>query len=134
MTYCLDTNIIVDVLRGNSPLLARKFDAVSPATVKVPTAVKAELLWGVELSNRPEEKRRDVEGFLNTFELLPFNDASTYFYARTKIALDRRGLPIGPMDLIIAATALAHGAVLVTNNVREFSRVPGLQIEDWTKP
>lgn len=134
MTYCLDTNTIIDAMRASSPHLIRHFQRLTPDRIAVPTAVKAELLHGAEKSASPRENSRRIEEFLAPYQLLPFSDAATYFYGRIRAQLEKKGVPIGPIDLVIAATALAHRAVLVTANVREFSRVPGLQLENWTKP
>ena len=72
-----------------------------------------------------------VESFLLPFEIVPFGEKSARVYGRLRGDLESKGMTIGPNDLLIAATALAYGAVLVTNNVREFKRVPGLSLEEW---
>lgn len=98
---------------------------------KVPAVVKAELLLGAEKSARPEEERLRVESLLLPFEIVPFDEACAMHYARIRADLERKGQTIGGNDYLIAATALAHGAVLVTNNYDEFKRVPGLSFESW---
>jgi tRNA(fMet)-specific endonuclease VapC len=132
--YCLDTNTIIDAMRASFPHLTKHFENLSPDRIKIPSAVKAELLYGAERSARPQENRRRVEEFLVPYAILPFTDSTTYFYGRIRAHLAKKGYPIGPMDTVIAATVQANGATLVTNNTREFARVPGLQLEDWTKP
>lgn len=129
--YCLDSCILVDFLRGKLKLaydLLMKSDA---GLFKVPAVVKAELLLGAEKSDRPEEERLKVDSLLLPFEIVPFDEACAVHYARIRASLERKGQPIGGNDYLIAATALSRGAVLVTNNVDEFKRVPGLCIECW---
>jgi len=98
----------------------------------VPEMVRAELLHGCLRSDRPEENLAAVESFLAPFRRLPFGSDAAEHYAQIRTDLERAGTPIGPNDLVIAATVRAQGAILVTNNLREFQRVPGLDCEDWT--
>jgi len=95
--------------------------------------VRAELLFGVSKSSRKMAALSAVQAFLEPYELLPFAGDAAEHYADIRGRLEKKGKVISPADLIIAATARAAGAVLVTHNTKEFSRVPGLQIEDWTK-
>jgi tRNA(fMet)-specific endonuclease VapC len=95
--------------------------------------VRAELLFGASKSSRNAAALSAVEAFLEPYELLPFAGDAAEHYAEIRGRLEKKGKVIGPADLIIAATARAAGAVLVTHNTKEFARVPGLQIEDWTK-
>ena len=95
--------------------------------------VRAELLFGVSKSSRKMAALSAVQAFLEPYELLPFAGDAAEHYADIRGRLEKKWEVIGPADLIIAATARAAGAVLVTHNTKEFSRVPGLQIEDWTK-
>ncbi len=133
MLVALDTNTCIDLLRGRSPSLESRMRSCSPSQVALPSMVYAELLLGAELSARPAPNRRLVERFVEPLRLLDFDAAAAAVYARIRARLQADGTLIGPNDLIIAATALAHQAVLVSANTREFSRVPGLQVEDWTE-
>lgn len=129
--YLLDTNILVDISRRR---LNSAYDLLmdSDASLfKVPAVVKAELLLGAEKSLRPDEERLKVNSLLLPFEIIPFDETCAAHYAKIRAALERKGQTIGSNDYLIAATALAHGAVLVTNNVDEFKRVPGLSLECW---
>lgn len=129
--YLLDSNILIDFSRGKlkgAYDLMRQSDA---SLFKVPSVVKAELLLGAEKSENPEQMRFRVESLLLPFEIVPFDDRCAPFYAKTRAALESQGMTIGANDYLIAAIALAHSAVLVTNNVKEFQRVPGLSIESW---
>ena len=132
MQYCLDTNTCIDALKGNRPSLASRFARHTPADIGVAAMVRAELLLGVLKSRDSARTREVVEQFLAPYQVLAFDDRAADVYATVRADLERRGCPIGPNDLVIAATALSHNLVLVTHNTAEFSRVPGLRVEDWT--
>ena len=100
--------------------------------IKIPAIVKAELLLGVEKSAKKEENRSKVTAFLLPFEIVPFDDSAAIHYSKIRATLEQVGAIIGPNDLLVAATSLARSATLVTNNTKEFSRVDGLHVEDWT--
>jgi tRNA(fMet)-specific endonuclease VapC len=105
----------------------------SPKRIKVPSVVEAELRYGAVKSEKPDRTLRAVERFLSPNSSVPFDRACAAHYARIRGALESKGEPIGPDGLIIAATVRAHGGVLVTHNLREFARVDGLVLEDWTR-
>ncbi len=129
--YFLDSNILIGFLRGNLRStydILRKSDA---RLFKIPSVVKAELLVGAEKCDRPDEERLRVESLLLPYDIVPFDDSCTAHYANIRSQLEKAGKTISSNDYLIAATALAHSAVLVTNNVDEFKRVPGLSIECW---
>ena len=96
--------------------------------------VVGELYFGAETSNDTVNQCHAVEQLLQPHASLPYGEAEAKMYARIRADLEHRGLPIGSNDTMIAAIALVHGVTLVTHNVREFSRVPGLLIEDWQTP
>ena len=104
------------------------------AAIKVPFQVKAELLHGAAKSNKPIEGRQAVLEFIAPFQVIPPDDVILEKYVTTRLELENAGTVISEADLWIAATALASGGTMVTNNTREFSRVLGLAVEDWTKP
>ena len=131
--YLLDTNVLVDFLRGRMPHGYDLMRASDPRLFKIPSIVEAELLAGAEKSRDPEQARFAVESILLPFEVVPFCSKCARHYGRIRAHLEREGMAIGPNDLLIAATALAHGATLVTGNVREFKRVPGLSLEEWAE-
>ena len=133
MIYYLDTNMCIYFLVGKYPALLTRVMSLSPNDIKIPAIVKAELLHGAEKSARRDENMQKISAFLLPFEIVSFDGAGAVHYGKIKTALERKGIPIGPNNLIIAATALANNAVLVTNNTNEFNRVDGLQIENWTK-
>ena len=134
MSYLLDTNVCIRYLNGQSSAVKTRLQATDPSAVLLCSVVRAELLFGVAKSRASERTRARLDRFLHPFESLPFDDRAAEHYARIRAQLERRGVPIGPNDLMIAAIALAHDAVLVTANAREFARVEGLQWEDWEAP
>ena len=129
--YLLDTNILIDFSRGKLPYAYELMQRSDASLFKVPAIVKSELLLGAAKSRWPEEMRLRVESLLLPFEILPFDDACSYHYARIRAKLESEGMTIGANDYLIAATALSHSAVLVTNNVKDFKRIPELFIESW---
>jgi tRNA(fMet)-specific endonuclease VapC len=131
MTYLLDTNVWVVFLRNpHSPVVSR-LRVRRPADVCVCSVVVAELYYGCLRSANPAANRGKVESLVRPFLSFPFDDAAAEQYATVRRHLESLGTPIGPYDLQVAATALAHDCTLVTHNTEEFSRVPGLLLEDW---
>lgn len=133
MIYFLDTNTCIYFLNGKFESVKDKLLSLPPDRIKIPAIVKAELLFGAFKSNRREETVKKVELFLSPFEVISFGDKAAYEYGTIRLALEISGNPIGPNDLIIAATTIAENATLVTHNVSEFSRVSKLKFEDWVK-
>ena len=129
--FVLDSCICIDLMRGKLPYAYKLMSESDPAQFKIPAVVAAELYFGAENSNTPAENYMLVERFLQPYEMLPFDDACARAYAPIRKALNSKGKPIGPNDLLIAATAIAHQATLVSNNDREFARIEGLRIESW---
>ncbi|NJM19133.1 MAG: type II toxin-antitoxin system VapC family toxin [Richelia sp. SL_2_1] len=131
MIYLLDTNACIVYLNRLMSGVRRRLQSLSPQDIAVCSVVKAELFYGAMRSNNPERTLALQSAFLNTFVSLPFDDDAATIFGRIRAELANSGTPIGPYDLQIAAIALANNLILVTHNVREFSRVNGLQIEDW---
>lgn len=131
--YFLDSCICIDFLRGDLRLGYELMRQSDPRLFKVPAVVEAELLLGAEKSANSVKNRLLVEQFLLPFEVVPFCSRCAREYAVIRAHLERKGQPIGPNDLIIAATARAHNGVLVSRNVDEFKRVPGLRLEMWAE-
>lgn len=135
MTHLLDTNACVVYLRkGQSSTVAAHLNAAAQGSVVLCSVVVGELLFGAYRSNQPSVVLSQVQAFCSQFRSLPFDDAAAAEYARIRDHLSARGLLIGPNDMLIAATALANDLILVTHNTAEFSRVPGLKLEDWQVP
>jgi tRNA(fMet)-specific endonuclease VapC len=131
--YLLDTNACIRLLNGTSPRFAEQLRETPRSQVRLSSVVKAELLFGARRSSRVADNLRLLERSFATLPSLPFDDRCAEEYGLARADLDRAGTPIGPNDLLIAATAQANGCTLVTHNVREFSRVSGLQCEDWER-
>lgn len=135
MTHLLDTNTCVVYLRqpASSPV-ATKLAAATPGSVVLCSVVVAELLFGAYRSSQSTKNLQQTKAFCVQFASLPFDDLAADHYARVRADLEAKGTPIGPNDTMIAAIALAHHLTLVTHDTGEFSRVPGLAIEDWQIP
>ena len=129
--YLLDANACIRLLNGTSSRLAERMRATPRSQIRLSSIVKAELLFGARRSSRAADNLRLLKDFFAALASLPFDDSCAEEYGLLRAELDRAGTPIGPNDLLIAATARANGCTLVTHNVREFSRVSGLQYEDW---
>ncbi|MCL2890722.1 MAG: type II toxin-antitoxin system VapC family toxin [Methanomassiliicoccaceae archaeon] len=132
MTYFLDTNVIVSILRENpNQTVLNKLEAQPKKEFKLPSMVKAELIAGALKSQKNKVNLENVEKITSGFEIVPFDNAASVLYGKLKADMIKKGNIIGPNDLVIAATVLSRGGILVTNNTREFVRVEGLMIEDW---
>jgi len=131
--YLLDTNACIRVLNGTSAPLIARLRSHAPSDLRVSSVTRAELLYGARRSARVAENLRLLTGFFAPLVSLPFDDVCAEEYGALRATLAAAGRPIGPNDLLIAATALAHDLTLVTHNLREFSRIAGLKIEDWER-
>jgi tRNA(fMet)-specific endonuclease VapC len=132
VTYFLDTDICIFALRGDHPGLVDEFRSRKPGTIKVPAIVAAELMLGAKKSSNTTAQKA-VAALLEPLEIAPFDEHAAEVYAAIRDELEKKGTLIGPNDLIIAATAASRRGTLVTHNVREFKRVPGLKVQDWIK-
>ena len=131
---CLDTNAVIAVLNDPSSAVRRRIDAAigQGETFALSVVVLFELRYGAIKSARPERNGRRIDDFLaGPIEVLPFMPEDAEEAGDIRVALEREGVPIGPYDVLIAAQARRHGALLVTANEREFARVPRLRFEDW---
>lgn len=133
MAFFLDTNTCIFALKGTYSDIEEKLKSLSPMQVRIASIVKAELLLGAKKSRQPKQSTEIVEAFLFPFEIVPFGDKAAGCYAQARANLEKKGTPIGPNDLILASTVLAHEGILVTPNTKEFRRVKGLTSEDWAR-
>ncbi len=129
--YLLDTNACIRILNDSSVNLVGRLRLHQPSEIRLSAITKAELLYGARHSERVSENLRLLSRFFEPFACLPFDDACAEHYGMIRADLAARGQTIGPNDLLIAATARAHDLTLVTHNVREFSRIVGLKLDDW---
>ena len=134
MTYLLDTNVCVQYLRGRNPRVRQRLSGTPPHDIAMCSVVMAELYYGALGSDKPAENRVKVDVFVQPYVSLPFDNAAADIHAQIRRRLEALGAPIGPYDFQIAAITLAHNLTLVTHNTAEFSRVPGLKLEDWELP
>ena len=128
--YSLDTNLCIRVIRDRPAGLRPRFNAEAERLC-ISAVVLYELHYGAERSARAAETRRQVERFTARLSVLPFDDEAAAHTADIRADLERRSMTIGPYDLMIAGHARSRGLVVVTGNLREFSRVDGLRVEDW---
>lgn len=131
LIYLLDTNACIVYLKNKNSKMNLHFDSVEANKISVSSVVKAELFYGSMRSNNPQKSLNRQLLFLNQFISLPFDDNCASIYGIIRADLAKKGTPISLNDLQIASIALANNLIVVTHNVREFSRVNGLQIEDW---
>lgn len=128
----LDTNICIYIINAKPAAVLARFHQFRLGEIGLSSVVAAELAYGVARS-ASERNRRALEMFLAPLEIIPFDEKAAWAYGELRTDLERRGQPIGSLDTMIAAHALSMNAVLVTNNTREFSRVKGLQLENWVE-
>lgn len=132
MRYMLDTNICIYAIKRRPEAVIRRISRMPPQDLCVSAVTSAELYHGVYKSRWPERNALALGLFFREISVLPFGAEAAIDYGKIRAALERAGTPIGPLDMLIAAHARSLGLTLVTNNVREFCRVEGLTVEDWT--
>jgi len=133
MRYMLDTNILIFLIKKRPLEVLSQFARHPLSDVCISTMTVAEMEFGVARS-ASTKNRLALDGWLQLLATPAFDEAAAQAYGRLRATLAQRGTPIGPLDTLIAAHALSLDATLVSNNVREFSRVPGLRVEDWSSP
>lgn len=133
MKYLLDTNICIYLIKKKDKKLLNKFMRHSPIDFAISSVTVSELWYGVHKSAKQNENKEALLQFLQPFEIIDFNEEAAKSYGLIRAALENNGKIIGSMDLLIAAVALANNLVLLTNNEKEFQRVPKLKIENWVK-
>ena len=131
-THLLDTNTWIYALKGQPTTLVARLGAVNPASVAFCSVIKAELLHGAYRYGNQERRLALLHALFSRHHSFAFDDRTAEIYGRIRHALETQGQVIGPMDLQIAAIALANNLILVTHNTAEFARVMGLSLEDWT--
>ena len=131
MTYMLDTNICIYAIKNKPEQVLEKLKENLSNGICISAITLAELQHGVEKSMNPEKNSMALLQFLSILDILPFDDLAAVEYGKICAYLQKRGTPIGTMDMLIAAHAKTENLIIVTNNVREFERVPNLKIENW---
>ena len=132
MKYMLDTNICIYTIKHKPAEVINNFLKHNPDDMCISSITYGELMHGVVKSQAIERNRAAITLFLSAIAILNFDSLAAEEYGRVRAELEKKGTPIGPMDTLIAGHAKSEGLILVTNNTREFMRVRGLQVEDWT--
>jgi tRNA(fMet)-specific endonuclease VapC len=128
--YVLDTNILIYFFKGLGKV-GQNILAESPKDIGIPAIVFYELEVGIKKSQAPQKRMRQLKDFISVVNVLPFGKAEAKVSAEIRAQLEKRGTPIGPYDILIAGTALANQATLVTHNSDEFKRIKNLDVIDW---
>jgi tRNA(fMet)-specific endonuclease VapC len=132
MKFMLDTNICIYLIKRQPEAVLERFASHPVGDIGISVITLAELEYGASKSSNPFRNREALEQFVLPLEIAPFDRPATLTYGKIRALLEKKGRPIGSMNMLIAAHALSLGARLVTNNVKEFRRVPGLRVENWT--
>ena len=131
MKVLLDTNICIYLIKNNPPEVRQHFTQLNPGDVGVSSITVAELQYGVAKGTAKDKNAAALAAFLLPLEILPFDTESAVAYGSIRSRLEQEGRPIGSLDMLIAAQAVAHKLTLVSNNLKEFARVPELGCENW---
>jgi len=132
MKIMLDTNICIYIIKRRTAAVLNHFMEYQVGDIGMSSITLAELRYGVAKSAQREKNAKALEGFVAPLVLVPFDEEAAFVYGGIRAVLEKAGKPIGSMDMLIAAHAVSLGIPLVTNNTREFLRIPGLNVVDWT--
>jgi len=133
MKYLLDTNICIHIINKRPAAIINTIRSKHPDEISISSITIAELNNGAERSQNSLQNRIAIIEFLIPFSLLDFDQRAASFYGKIRMNLESKGTPIGPMDLLLASQAVAHGLILVTNNIKEFKRIDYLRLENWLR-
>jgi len=133
MKYLLDTNICIYLIKKKPMSVIHRFDDHQVGDIGISSITVAELSYGVQKSQRQKQNQAALLQFLSPLVIVEFNTDAAFSYGQIRVELESRGTPIGSLDTLIAGHAVSMGMTLVTNNEREFSRVPGLIVENWVE-
>lgn len=133
MNYLLDTNICIYLIKKHPLPVLQKFNSYSVGEIGISAISVAELQYGAQKSQQSRQNQQALEQFLIPLIIVDFDYAAATIYGSIRATLEAQGVPIGPLDTLIAAQALSLDLILVTNNTKEFSRVPGLKIDNWAR-
>ncbi len=133
MKYLIDTNICIYMMNKRPAEIIRKFKQFELGEIGISIITVSELQYGVAKSTYRKKNEVRLEEFLAPFEILTYDQTAARVYGDIRFQLEKRGQPIGPLDLLIAAHAISQDLVLITNNDKEFKRIKKLKIENWTK-
>ena len=131
MNYLLDTNICIYLIKRKPPEVLQRFRQLQPGSVFISSVTTSELYYGAQKSQRVQTNLEALNNFLLPFRIVDYDESASFLYGELRADLEKRGQPIGPLDMMIAAHALSLDMPLVTNNTKEFERVRGLKLENW---
>lgn len=133
MEYLLDTNICIYIIKNRPIIVFDKFKSLLIGSIGISTITLAELQFGIMKSSNPQKNQEALDKFLTPLEIIDFDSKATIDYGIIRANLEKKGTPIGSLDTLIAAHAKSLDLTLITNNEKEFERIPGLKIDNWTK-
>ena len=133
MIYLLDTNICIYIMNQGPVEVIKRFRQCEPGEIGISTVTLSELQYGVAKSSQPRKNKARVDEFLVPFEILAYDQKAANIYGNIRSQLEKKGMPIGPLDMLIAAHAISRDLVLITNNEKEFRRIGKLKVENWTR-
>lgn len=133
MKYLLDTNICIYIIKKKPESVIKRFEKLKSGSVAISTITLSELYYGVAKSSKPDENMIALQEFISPLEVLDFTSVDALVYGKIRDSLEKKGSPIGAMDLLIASIAKGRDLILVTNNTKEFSRISDLKIDNWVE-
>ena len=129
--YMLDTNICIYIIKKRPSTVLTRFKTISSEDLYLSVMTLAELQYGVDKSNAKSKNQKILDDFISRLQVLPWEETAVQYYSKIRNDLEAKGTPIGNMDMLIAAHSKSKNYILVTNNVREFERIPDLKVENW---
>ena len=133
MKFMLDTNTCIYIIKRKPPDVIERFNQTEISQIGISSITLSELLYGVSKSSKPEQNQMALTQFIAPLEILSYGDEAAQYYGDLRAHLEKQGTPIGSLDMLIAAHALSITCTLVTNNEKEFIRIPNLKIDNWVK-
>ena len=133
MKFMLDTNTCIYIIKRKPPDVIEHFIQTEISQIGISSITLSELLYGVSKSSKPEQNQMALTQFVEPLEILSYGDEAAQYYGDLRAHLEKQGTPIGSLDMLIAAHALSTACILVTNNEKEFIRIPNLKIDNWAK-
>ena len=131
MRYLLDTNMCIYIIRKRPSQVLERFKTFRISEIGISAITLSELEYGVAKSGWPDQNREALIEFLRPLEILSFDERAARYYGEVRAHLERKGKPVGAMDLLIASHAISLSVPLVTNDIRGFKGIPGLQLDNW---
>lgn len=133
MKFMLDTNTCIYIIKQKPPDVIERFNHTEISEIGISSITLSELFYGVSKSSKPEQNQMALTQFIAPMEILPYDDEASQYYGDLRAHLEKQGTPIGSLDMLIAAHTLSIACTLVTNNEKEFIRIPNLKIDNWAK-